>query len=146
MHYPKLERMKSSDLSPAQAAAVGKIIRQHLRYLGKLRSRMEHLGFPGNDLLYFDVCRVFDMTQALRMNLHYLSCSSGVGMPRKDGPHKTWACHSSLNPRAVCCDFPRQDEAPPRGRRPDSRGAGGSRWRFGWNNTELRTEITKTSV
>jgi hypothetical protein len=89
MHYRNLERMKSSDLSPAQAAALGKIIGEHLRYLGKLRTRMEQLGFPGNDPLYFDVCRSFDMTQALWVNLHYLSCGSGVGMPRNDGPHKT---------------------------------------------------------
>jgi hypothetical protein len=75
--------MNSKDITPAQAAALGKIIGQHLRYLGKLRSRMDQLGFPGNDPLYFDVCRAHDMAQALWVNLHYLSCASGVGMPRK---------------------------------------------------------------
>jgi hypothetical protein len=30
------------------------------------------------------VCRAFDMAQALWVNLHYLSCASGVGLsPRK---------------------------------------------------------------
>jgi hypothetical protein len=76
--------MDSSHLTPAQAAAIGKIIGQHLRYLGKLRKRMDQVGFPSTDPLYFDVCRAFDMAQALWMNLHYLSCTSGVGRsPRK---------------------------------------------------------------
>jgi len=33
--------MNSHDLTREQAAAIGKIIGQHLLYLGKLRSRME---------------------------------------------------------------------------------------------------------
>jgi len=75
--------MDSSDLTPAQAQAINKIIGQHLRYLGKLRSRMDQVGFPGNDPLYFDVCRAIDMSQALRVRLHYLPRSSGVGMPQR---------------------------------------------------------------
>jgi hypothetical protein len=75
--------MDSKDLTPAQAAAVGKIIGEHLRYLGKLQRRMAELGFPHNDPLLFDVRRSFDMTQALWINLHYLSCGSGVGMPKR---------------------------------------------------------------
>jgi hypothetical protein len=75
--------MTSSDLTPAQAAALSKMIGQQLRYLGKLRSRMEQLGFPGADPLYFHLCRAFDMTRALWVELHYLSSGSGVGRSPK---------------------------------------------------------------
>jgi hypothetical protein len=84
MRCRTLDGMDSQDITPAQAAAIGKIIGQHLRYLGKLQRRMNQVGFLPADPLFRDVAEAYDAIHKLNVSLHYLSCSSGVGRsPRK---------------------------------------------------------------
>ena len=42
---------------------------------------MLKVGFTQDDLLYQLVSQSYDTIQALFMQLHYLSCKSGVGRP-----------------------------------------------------------------
>lgn len=62
-----------------QAEQLGRVIGRKLRYLGRLRSRMEQVGFVQSDHLFQLVTRVYDATHALSVELHYSSCSTGVG-------------------------------------------------------------------
>jgi hypothetical protein len=39
---------------------------------------MERVGFPPDDALFKHVCQAYDSMFKLRIELHYLSCSSGV--------------------------------------------------------------------
>jgi hypothetical protein len=41
--------------------------------------RMEQLGFTHSDPLYAAVCRAYDAMHELNVEIHYLSCESGVG-------------------------------------------------------------------
>ena len=43
-------------------------------------------GFPADDPLFLRVCKAYDATDALCMDLHYRSCASGVGKPAKEKP------------------------------------------------------------
>jgi len=54
--------------------------------MGKLRQRMEALGFPPDDRLYRSVCRTFDALHELHVLAHYRSCTSGVGIARDHPP------------------------------------------------------------
>jgi hypothetical protein len=56
-----------------------------LNFLFRLRRRMEKVGFPPNDPLFLHVCNAYDSMFKLRVELHYLSCKSGVGRPERDG-------------------------------------------------------------
>ena len=46
-----------------------------------MKARMLKVGFTQDDLLYQLVSQSYDTMQALFMQLHYLSCKSGVGRP-----------------------------------------------------------------
>lgn len=59
-----------------QAAQVREKIAPALGYLTKLRRRMEQLRMQ--DKLYNDVVRAQQSMQDLCVELHYLSCSTGV--------------------------------------------------------------------
>lgn len=69
--------MDSTDLTREQAHAVNAAVRRHLRYLGRLRARMEKRGFPPGDPLFRRVCEAYVTAQALSVALHYLSCDPG---------------------------------------------------------------------
>jgi len=56
---------------------MGEVIGRQLRYLGKLRTRMERLAFPPNDPLYRQVSDAFDKIHRLNVALHYMSCDPG---------------------------------------------------------------------
>ena len=71
--------MDSTDLTPEQAARLRAAIARQLAYLGKLRQRMERVGFPPNDSLYRAVARAFDAMQEVHVRAHYAACTSGVG-------------------------------------------------------------------
>jgi hypothetical protein len=68
-------------LQPWQARRVHRSLQPSVGYLYRLKARMQKLGFLDNDLLYQLVSQAYDTTQALFMQLHYLSCKSGVGRP-----------------------------------------------------------------
>jgi hypothetical protein len=71
--------MDGTSLERWQAERLRDAIRPRLAYVRRLRVRMERRGFPGTDILYQLVRRVEDDLQALFVELHYLSCASGVG-------------------------------------------------------------------
>jgi hypothetical protein len=71
----------SSDIKPDQAARLCKQVRRSLEYLGRLRRRMELLGFPPEDSLYRAASRAHDAMQELHVRAHYCCCTSGVAKP-----------------------------------------------------------------
>lgn len=75
--------MDSRDLTPDQARKLWEQIGPQLRYLGRLRRRMEVRGFLPNDKLRQLVEKAYDATHQLSMSLHYLSCEGGVGDKRR---------------------------------------------------------------
>jgi hypothetical protein len=74
----------SSKLTDRQIAALTETVTRHLRFLGKLRQRMDHLCFPPDDRLYMTSIRAYNVLHELRVELHYLSVKGGVG--RNDKP------------------------------------------------------------
>jgi hypothetical protein len=71
--------MESNELTTAQAERIRDALLPHVRYLYKLKTRMEKTGFPPGDRLFRLTCSAYDSAQQLAMALHYLSCESGVG-------------------------------------------------------------------
>ena len=71
--------MDSTQIKPYQAAKLCQSIRRPLHFIGRLRRRMDMLGFPPDDKLYLSVCRTLDALQELHVLSHYCSCPSGVG-------------------------------------------------------------------
>ena len=70
--------MNSDDLTPEQAKRVGEVVGRYLNYLGRLCDRMQRRGFPPDDPLVREVTEAWNATHALRVRLHYCSCTSGV--------------------------------------------------------------------
>ena len=70
--------MDSSDILPAQAARLRRQVARQLGYLGRLRRRMELMGFSPEDRLYLSVKRAHDAMQELHVRAHYAACTSGV--------------------------------------------------------------------
>jgi hypothetical protein len=64
-----------------QAGRVHESLGPSVRYLHRLKARMLKVGFTPDDLLYQLVTQAYDTMQVLSMQLHYLSCKSGVGRP-----------------------------------------------------------------
>ncbi len=71
--------MDSSKLRPWQARKIRVSLEKSLGYLTRLQRRMELTGFPQNDPLFALTVRARHDMQMLLMELHYLSCESGVG-------------------------------------------------------------------
>ncbi len=70
--------MNSSSLTPAQAGILYAQLTAHLRYFGRLKSRMEQKGFPTGDPLYANVLRAYNAIHAAAVQTHYLTIESGV--------------------------------------------------------------------
>ena len=70
--------MTSNDLTREQVEALLASVRRQLRYLGKLRDRMNQRGFPPNDPLFVATTGAFNAVHALRVELHYLTCPAGT--------------------------------------------------------------------
>lgn len=70
--------MDSSHIKPEQAQRLCEQIRRSLAHVGRLRRRMEVLGFPPTDPLYISASRAHDALQELHVRAHYCSCTSGV--------------------------------------------------------------------
>jgi hypothetical protein len=71
--------MTRDDVKPAQAATVRKAVVPMLSYLSRLQQRMEQIGFPLTDPFYQSVKKARESVFDLSVDLHYLSCSGGVG-------------------------------------------------------------------
>jgi hypothetical protein len=84
----------SDDLTRAQADAMLASVRRQLRYLGRLRDRMNERGFPPNDPLHLAVTGAFNAVHALSVELHYLTCAPGTAgrakFELKEGEVPTW--------------------------------------------------------
>src|SRR5262249_7692802 len=74
--------MDSTQLQPWQARRIRDALRPALGYLSRLQRRMELTGFPPGDPLYLATVRAQRAMQDLLVELHYLSCQSGVGRAR----------------------------------------------------------------
>ena len=67
-----------------QARRVHEALGPSVRYLHRLQARMLKVGFIQDDLLYQLVSQAYDTILALSVQLHYLSCKSGVGRPSSE--------------------------------------------------------------
>ena len=70
--------MNWMQIKPEQGQRLCDSIRRPLAYVGRLRRRMELLGFPPDDPLYVAASRAHDALQELHVRAHYCSCESGV--------------------------------------------------------------------
>ena len=86
--------MTCDDLTPEQVAALTASVRRQLRYLGKLRDRMNQQGFPPDDPLYVAATGAFNAVHALSVELHYLTCPAGTAgrakFELKEGEVPAW--------------------------------------------------------
>ena len=71
--------MDSSKIHPWQARKMFAALQRATGYLSRLKRRMEVTGFPSDDPLYVATLKAHRVMQDLLMELHYLSCESGVG-------------------------------------------------------------------
>jgi hypothetical protein len=67
-----------------QVAILRERFGEMLNYAGRVKRRMERLGFPPNDAFYRETCRAADALQGLFMAAHYASCKTGVARPPKE--------------------------------------------------------------
>lgn len=65
-------------LDPEHLAAIQAPIARQLRYLGRLRTRLEKRGFTPADVLWQRVHAAWVAAQALSVEVHYLSCAPGT--------------------------------------------------------------------
>ena len=72
--------MDSNDLTKEQAEQLLANVWPMLRYLTRLKDRMERRSFPKEDKLYRLVARIHDDMHDLSVTLHYMTCE-GVGRP-----------------------------------------------------------------
>jgi hypothetical protein len=75
--------VESKDLIPQQAQRIRDVVGRHLRYLGRLRERMNVMSFPRADPLFVSVTAAYHAVHELNVRLRYLACESGVGEPAK---------------------------------------------------------------
>jgi hypothetical protein len=71
--------MDSDKLTTEQAGQMHKSLFRLANYLSRVVKRMERTGFPPNDPLFKSARRAYDGVCSFCMDLHYLSCKSGVG-------------------------------------------------------------------
>jgi hypothetical protein len=76
--------MDSSHIKPEQAMRLCASVRRSLAYIGRLRRRMELLGFPPDDPLYCSASKAHDALQELHVRAHYCSVPSGVGVSKNN--------------------------------------------------------------
>jgi hypothetical protein len=77
--------MERDDITAEQARQLHERLYGSLNFLTRLKERMERRGFIPDDPLFLLVADAQDAVFHLRMNLHYLSCRSGVGLPPREG-------------------------------------------------------------
>jgi hypothetical protein len=74
-----IEFVKAHQITTAQAARLRELVGRDLRFMSRLCQRMERLGFPPDDALYRAALNARHAVQALHVEAHYRSCTSGVG-------------------------------------------------------------------
>src|SRR5262245_52898657 len=74
-----LPHMKSDDLTTAQAERINKALFPLANYLARLYFRIEKVGFRRDDPLFVLVRDAYHAVLKLSHDLHYRSCTSGVG-------------------------------------------------------------------
>jgi hypothetical protein len=81
---------KRSTQNPAQPGQARCVWRTHAcasafksTFLARLRRRWQETGCHHDDNLYLAVCDAYEGVQRLSVQLHYLSCTSGVWKPKK---------------------------------------------------------------
>jgi len=75
--------MDANDLTTEQAAKIRAALVPTLSYLGRLRERMDKTGFTPDDKLRGLTSQAYNALHHLCVELHYLSCSGGVGRQAK---------------------------------------------------------------
>ena len=73
--------MDSDKLTTKQADQMRRSLYRLANYLSRIVTRMERTRFPPDDPLYKSARRAYDAVGSLYMDLHYLSCESGVSRP-----------------------------------------------------------------
>jgi hypothetical protein len=76
--------MESQRLTTEQARRLHEIVRPVLRFLNRLKARLDDRGFDPRTSLYVTVVMAADAVQRLVVELYYESCSSGVNRPDKE--------------------------------------------------------------
>jgi len=71
--------MDSTKLKAWQARLMYTTLRPALGYLHRMRERMDRRGFPPNDKLLKLTVAAYNAIHSLPVELHYMSCASGVG-------------------------------------------------------------------
>ena len=59
------------------------IVRRDLRFYAKLVTRMERLGFAGNEPMYRAAITAHHAVHGLSVMIHYATCDGGVGKVRQ---------------------------------------------------------------
>ena len=62
-----------------QAGELNEHLRPMLAYLGRVRNRLQAVGYLPDDPLYRRVNDAYNGMHALTVEVHYLSCKGGVG-------------------------------------------------------------------
>jgi hypothetical protein len=75
--------MDANQLTTEQARRIRESLAPSLGYLSRLCRRMEQTGFEPGDKLYRLAISGQDALQALCVELHYRSCTGGVGRPSR---------------------------------------------------------------
>jgi hypothetical protein len=73
--------MSFTRLTPKQAEAFRNKIQPMLRFLLFCKRRLDSRNFDPKSRLYGLVDKAYDALHSLHVELHYLSCSHGVGRP-----------------------------------------------------------------
>lgn len=74
----------SNSIEPWCAERLGQQLFLALNILFWLpQRRMQEAGFPPDDELFRLVCKAYESVYYLTVRVHYLSCASGVGSPRR---------------------------------------------------------------
>jgi hypothetical protein len=84
--YNLVPRMDSDKLTTEQAGRMHKSLFRLANYLCRVVKRMERTRFPPDDPLFKSARRAYDAVCSFCMDLHYLSCKSGVARKPKETP------------------------------------------------------------
>jgi len=78
--------VRSTELTDQQISELLRVLGPTTGYLTRMVRRMDKLAFPHDDMLYRHVVEAQHRMQGLCMELHYLSCRSGVGRVPREMP------------------------------------------------------------
>jgi hypothetical protein len=63
-------------LTANQLEQVSAVVRRQLRYLGRLRDRLNAVGFVPDDTLMRETMKAYDAVHGLNVTLHYDGCEA----------------------------------------------------------------------